>query len=661
MSSRGDVPVPREDAGAEERSASARLTALEAQMEALRSEVGALRQSMQATALPVNAAPAGPPGAGRFRSLRPSLVAALRQPPPDTGSASSSGASAPSPRASADISAKDLESLVGRYGTLALAALVILMAVGALIKMAIEKGMLTPEVRVLAGALAACATAGAGMYFRRRGDIRYGNVLLAISLAIVDLVAWGAGPRLHLVPVTLALAVVDAVALALAALALMDESEFLFSIALVGALSAPFVTSDNGGTALMLLLYGGTVLASSLRAARHPDWMGAFGILFVGALFYAIAAAELPMSAAWYGPHLVTLFAAACAAAALLAAEPRWQSELSRAYIVIAVIGPLTAWKATGPIDSRVTIASAVLVAGITHAALLGRGDRARLWVESALLLPGISLAVAYAATIREWEGASVLALWAVFSFVAWRVENARGELERGGVHLLAASVLGAFAIARLLWPEPLALVAGLAGWSVVISFLCKDETSTYPLLGVGLSVAGAVASALDQLASRAAYSYTPLMTRSSASALCAALGIAVSGMVLESGKGAAGDVVDRPVRLGVLIGFLIVWGRMELANAFTPDLASFLLTSYYAACGVASIVAGRRLGIGRLRVAGLALALFAAFKAIVEVTDISSVLLRVAAYGAVGVFLLGAGYLYRENVRGGERTASMG
>ena len=95
------------------------------------------------------------------------------------------------------------------------------------------------------------------------------------------------------------------------------------------------------------------------------------------------------------------------------------------------------------------------------------------------------------------------------------------------------------------------------------------------------------------------------------------------------------------------------------LAQAFNPDLASFLLTSYYAACGVASIIAGRRLGMGRLRVVGLGLALYAAFKAVVEVTDIGSILLRVGAYAAVGVFLLGAGYLYREER--GERAELVG
>ena len=191
--------------------------------------------------------------------------------------------------------------------------------------------------------------------------------------------------------------------------------------------------------------------------------------------------------------------------------------------------------------------------------------------------------------------------------------------------------------------------MAGLAGWAVIVASLVRNEPHPVALAGVALAIGSAALSAIDQLASRSAYSYTPFATRSSASALCAAVGLWVAGEVIGSGTGPAKTIADRPIRLGAVIGFLIVWGRMEVAQAFNPDLAGFLLVSYYAACGVGSIIAGRRLGIGKLRVAGLVLALYAAVKAIVEVTNIGSIPLRVGAYAAVGLFLLGAGYLYRD------------
>ena len=623
-----------------------RLAALEVEVASLREEVAALR------AAPRQAAAREGTPEGRPAFVDPATAAALRRPPREAGGASPhAGSQSFSDRmhSGAAISGVELESLVGRYGTLALAALVILMAVGAVIKMAVQHGLLTPEVRVIAGVVVAVLLGVAGFVFRSRGEARFGGVLLALSLAVIDLVAWGAGPRFHLVPTPVALGFVDVVAIALAALALHDDSEFLFAVAVAGALSAPFVTSDGGGTALALLTYGGVVLAGALRSAREATWARAFAVLVIGALVYELGAAALPVSHEWYGPYLVALFGGGIACAALLFGERDWRSELPRAYLAITVVGVLVGWDVIERRPLAITLSVSLGIAGITYGALLVRQASTRLWTSSALLLPLVSLGLAYAGAGTGRVRGAVFAAWTLFALAAWRVERAHSDDERAGAHLLAAAYLGCFAVTPWLWDTPLAFVAGLAGWGVVIAGLCAAEGSALPLVGVVLAVGGAALSAIDQLASRSAYDYTPFLTRSSGSAACAALGIAVAGALIGRGAGNAGRVAGRPVRLGVLIGFLILWGRMEMAQAFSHDLASFLLTSYYAACGVGSIVAGRRLGIGRLRVAGLVLALYAAFKALVEVTEIESLLLRVGAYGAVGVFLLGAGWLYRE------------
>jgi uncharacterized membrane protein len=656
MSGADDFNLP----GASEAStAEARMAALEREVAGLRLDIASLRASIgtapEASSLPPASA-----------FIDPGIAAKLRRVPGLASDASSGGPGTPHGRpsfserlhAEAPISGDELESIVGRYGTLSLAAVLVLMSVGAIIKMAVEKGLLTPEVRVLAGLVVAVLLGIAGVVFRGRGEVRYGGVLLALSLAVVDLVAWGAGPRFHLVPVAAAMAVVDIVALALAALALKDQSEFLFAISVAGALSAPFVTSDGGGTALNLLVYGGVVLAGALRAVRNPDWSRAFVVLVIGALVYSLAAAGLPVSAQWYGPYLVALFGAACGLAALLFGEPEWKSELPRAYVGVSVVGVMVAWDAVRGHPLSIGIAVSLGVAAVTYAALLARQQRARHWTASAILLPFVSVGIAYASAGRGPTEAAVLALWAAFALGAWRLERADADAQRAGAHLLTAGLLGSCAVTAWLWGTPLAFVSGLALWGVALAALSRSEASALPLGGICLALGGAALSAVDQLASRSAYSYTPFATRSSASAFVAVTGIGVAAELLAGGEGAPGRIADRPVRLGVLIGFLIVWGRMEMAQAFSPDLASFLLTSYYAACGVGSIVAGRRLGIRRLRVAGLVLALYAAVKAVVEVTDIGSILLRVGAYAAVGVFLLGAGYLYREE-REGDGLAS--
>ncbi len=626
-----------------------RLAVLEQRVAALSDDIAALREASSVGTRGAQSATT-PVAAPAFVSA--AVAAALRQPPSAVGKAPPSRdqeSFSDRLHSAAPIRGDELESLVGRYGTLALAALVILMGVGAVIKMAVQRGLLTPEVRVVAGVIVAVLLATAGFIFRRRGAVRYGGVLLALSLAVIDLVAWAAGPRFHLVPTAAALVAVDVVAVALAGLSLHDDSEFLFVVAVAGALSSPFVTTTGGGTALALLLYGGFVLAGALRAARDPEWARAVAVLVIGALMYALAAASLPISAAWHGPYLVALFGGACAAAALLFGEPAWRSELPRAYLAITGVGVLAGWDAVGGRPFLVSLGVALGLAGVTYAALRVRHGKLRLWTASALVLPLVSLGVAYAGAATPRVQGAVCALWTVFALAAWRAEHGSADDERAGAHLLAATILGCFAVTAWFWDMPLPFVAGLALWGVIVAGLCRSELSVLPSMGVALATGAAALFSIDQLISRSAYSYIPYVTRSSASALCAALGIGVAGALIGWGNGGAATFADRPMRLGVLIGFLIVWGRMEMAQAFNHDLASFLLTSYYAACGVGSIVAGRRLRIGPVRVAGLALAMYAAFKALVEVTDIGSVSLRVGAYAAVGVFLLGAGYLYRE------------
>lgn len=634
----------RPDATAADVGTAARLAALERQVAALTAEVAQLRAAA-ANAEPVRL----PPDAAVLR--------ALRGPPPRATSADAPRAGKPSDSwawvrdwMDGATGGLELESVVGRYGMLLLAALVILMGVGVLIRVAVSHGLLTPVVRVSFGALTAAVVGAAGVHFHRRGEVRFGNVLLALALAIVDLVAWGAGPELQLVPTSVALLVVDLVAVALAALALKDGSEFLFSIAVAGALSSPFVTTDGRGSAPALLTYGAIVIIGSLRAVTDPRWTRAFVVLVGGALAYTLTAAAMTTGSTWYSPFVIVLFGAACAAGALLLGERVWRGALARAFLATALVGLPDGWDRMVAGNWMPAAAVGAVVAVVTYAALLVRRPRQRLWVTSALVLPLLSLGIASAATDgREPAQGLVFAVWALFALAAWRFERLRSERRRGGAHLLAGGVLGSAAIALLLWPHPLMLVAGLAAWGVVLAALVDEETSVLPLIGVAVACGGAALSALDQLASRQAYAYVPFTTRSSASAAAATAGLALAGVMLSRGRGAPSAWADRAVRLGTVIGFAILWGRMELANAFSRDIGTFLLIAYYAACGVASIVIGRRLEIQRLRVAGLLLAIYAALKAVLHASDINGVLLRVAAYGAVGVFLLGAGYSYRK------------
>jgi hypothetical protein len=229
-----------------------------------------------------------------------------------------------------------------------------------------------------------------------------------------------------------------------------------------------------------------------------------------------------------------------------------------------------------------------------------------------------------------------------------WRAERWRSRPERGAVHLLLATLLVAIGTAIWFWPNPFALVTGLGGVAVASSFLARDEEGPLPLAGPLFALGGAAMSAIDQLASLQPYRYIPFATRASASALVAVAAVAGSAFILLRGRGSPGRVFSRANWVGATVALAFVWGRMEMVQAFSRDASTFLLTLYYAATGVAGIVAGRRTDTKGFRVAGLVVAIYAAAKAVIEATNISGLMLRVGCYAAVGVFLLGAAYLYR-------------
>lgn len=183
----------------------------------------------------------------------------------------------------------DLESLIGRYGTLALASLTILLGAGAFLSWAIAHSKIGPGVRVFLGALGAGVVAAVGWRLRTRGSLRFGSTLLALALALVHVDAWGAGPYLKLVTSPVALSIAAAASIALALLAWVNDEEALFSVGVGGALVAPFVTSSDSGNIVALLIYGYVVLASGLAALRHRAWRTAVMVVTAGCWLYVLS------------------------------------------------------------------------------------------------------------------------------------------------------------------------------------------------------------------------------------------------------------------------------------------------------------------------------------------------------------------------------------
>jgi len=600
----------------------------------------------------------------------PEPMAAKVEPPPDVPPIVSRPRPAPPTaerRSGAGRRSMDFESLIGRYGTLALASLTILMGAGAFLRWAIANGKIGPELRVVLGALGAGAIAVVGWRLRARGSTRFGSTLIALALALVHVDAWGAGPYLQLVPSWVALSIAATASIAVAALAWFGEEETLFSVGVGGALIAPFVTSRSSGSAVLLLAYGFVVLASGLAALRGRAWRTALVVTTLGCWLYtAVATGATSHGVQARMEDAPALFALAIAWTALVVTRGAWgariaRSALSALFGTLAVVvssqstggGDLLVFNAA--IDVLVLAAVGTLTAyAAVHVALRdggGEGVLARRSLFTAAVLP---LALGAVAVEAAADTATARALVAI-GWTAAAVAAAYAQPAVRATHLMVAGIASAAAILLALENITVKASVALAAHAAALGLLLRRERTK--LLGVPIAVSLTIATmwAFTLLSRRSQFDYTPFLTSASlAAAAVAAAWLVVSWNAsrVELADGGTGTVETRTaIRLaGAVVTFM--WGNEELSRAYSRDTSTFLLILYYASVGVAAIFVGRARGIRVLRHVGLGLAIFAALKAIAEASSLA-IGVRVGSYLLAGLFLLAVAYWYRE--RSGE------
>lgn len=721
-----------------------RLAALERAVLDLRRDVQDLRAAL-AAAHPAEApAPSGPavprPTAPAAPTPAPTAVPLSRRPTLGgraaayartqlaglSGAASAPGPDGPGP----DGPGPDLEAVVGRYGTVAVAALLILMAVGAFLTWAIATFTISPAARVAVGAVGAAALATVGLWLRQRGaatsranaltpadstaepDVdtgegtqRFGDVLLALALAVTHVVAWAAGPFLGIVPPPLALAGAAAASGALAALAWHAQQQPLFLVGVGGALVAPFVTSGITGNATSLRIYGWLVLSSALLAIPTdpdvaPRWRGAVRLLGLGGALYTAAHLQDALAVATIGDpaglgrwswtlrrDLPALFALACAAVPL--ARTAWwaragaegrptdaavatilHAQLTFAYlaaaigalmaigvntaggapplVVLALLATLAAYATLHQLRSSTTTAPAppswyvAPFVRITPAAL-------------ALAYPLLLLAAALLALpeIVGPLGAATAATWGVLAALAgWRANAHAPTRDRStalvSAHAATAGLATALVPIFLFTGHDVVRVTLLAAHAAATVHLLRTLRHPLALLAPALVASVAAAWAWVLLGNRPAYAYTPFLTPGS----FAAAAVVVAWSIIAIRVWRDGTAVlprnERRLVVAAAAGVALLWGRQELARAVAPDVSTFLLIGYFAATGIGAIALGRARHAPAARQVGLALALYAALKALLQASAFTAVGLRVASYLVVGGFLLGVGYWYR-------------
>jgi uncharacterized membrane protein len=544
----------------------------------------------------------------------------------------------------------DYESIIGRYGTLALASLTILLGAGAFLSWAIANGKIGPTTRVMLGALAAAAVAVVGWRLRSRGSTRFGSTLLALALALVHVDAWGAGPYLGLVPSPVALGIAAIASVALAVLAWLGDEQALFSVGVGGALIAPFVTAREPGVALSLLIYGYIVLASGMAALRGRAWRTAVIVVTAGCWLYVTTASATSRHDLTIARDYPAMFALAIAWTAQTVIGGVWGARIARSALV-ALFGTLVVQAFDRSPATDLLILAALGTATAYAATMVGTTEgqtvEARQPLFTAAVLP-LALGGVAVASVAD------TALARTFVALVWTAAAAAAAYLQPAVRPTHAMVAGMTSGAAILFAfegDPVVSCVALSAHAAGLALLLRRLRTRLVGVPIALGLAVVTAWTFGQLLDRPAYGYTPFLTGPSFAALAmsaAWLLVSWHGSRVELLDGRPGSLETRTlVRLaGAVVTFM--WGDTELARAYTPDVSTFLLVFYYAVVGVAAIFVGRARGIRVLRHVGLGLAIFAALKAIAEASSLA-IGLRVGSYLLAGLFLLAVAYWYRD------------
>ena len=442
----------------------------------------------------------------------------------------------------------------------------------------------------------------------------------------------------------MALTVAAAASAALSVFAELEQEETLFAVGVGGALLAPFVTVFGAPHVIALLVYGYVVITFAMVAVQDAEWMIAVRLLTVGCGIYTVMgiAAALPgdpatvMLAPVAFALLVALTALAVvvrrhrtfvaqstlivAAVALLFRVPSHQFPI--AAVSLAVIGTGAAywslWNIEGiAVDVPAGLGVAVLPLAFLLSAMF---TTTRHDVQSTLALGWAFGAAAIAATDSERR----VAHWAVAGMATW---------------------LGLVVWLPKAGTAPIALVVLLSIHAALFTLLMHRAKATMLAVPVVFSLGAGAHAAYMLLVSRPEYAYTPFLTPESFGAL--AVSAASIWVAWEMSHLASAE--PRPlVRVsGLVVAF--IWIRTELAGTGSPDIATFLLIAYYAACGVGAVFLGRARRLPLLRHAGLALAIYAALKTVVQAWSMG-IGLRIGSYFVAGLFMMSVAYWYRDS-----------
>ncbi|HET7598688.1 MAG TPA: DUF2339 domain-containing protein, partial [Gemmatimonadales bacterium] len=552
------------------------------------------------------------------------------------------------------------EQWIGQRGLLAVGVLALILAAGYLLKLAFERGWISPTMRCAGGVAAGLVVGALGWRMLERYRT-YGASLIGCGAAIIYLALWAAARLYGLVPPTSGIAALALTSIALAAIAFAIDVQALGTTAAIGALFAPVLLGRDRAHADLLLLYLGCVGIGLGAVAALKRWRGTSAVVAVSyfGLGWAAAAQAAPLGALAYA------IVGGAGGIALGLRERWWETRF------LAFWG---SWALLGTVSPRIEPHWPIVAAAVVLAAPVWRYALANPVVRP--------IRIVAASGPQGWLASEALYFFVTPMLVGWAVGRAVPEYVVDPRGIAALVVAAAYLAAGYGRPRPVFAVVGAAGlaWAVLDRWSGVAAPAALLALAVGfaaadhalersdgrwyaaLALAGALLHLLDHdLPARPPAE--PAFVGPWALVLWLALGVSVAlaaGLFRRTPDGdgprltrAGLWLVAGALALFGVTGEIDRWFRQAGLDPGTADLAGGLAVSaWWLLFAAALVVTGLRRGVRPARLGGLAVAGLAIAK--VLLFDLSSLdaLYRVASVFILGLVSLVLAYLYHRQAR---------
>jgi uncharacterized membrane protein len=350
--------------------------------------------------------------------------------------------------------AATLESVIGGQWLNRLGVVAVLVGLSYFLKLAIENGWIGPLARVLIGLAAGVGLLFWSERFRRHGFAAFSYSLKALGLGALYLSLWASFQLYHLVPATSAFLGMILVTMAAGTLSIVQRSELLASLALLGGFLTPILISTNENREVSLLLYlllldiGAVWVVASRRWLRLLPGALAGTVLLFGGWAISYYSYDQLATTLLFATLFFLVFAITPLLTPSTSGEPRW----AILECVILVLNAVLYFAALlGMMEERHRHWLALLTCALAAACIwLGRvllKRRTRRDLETVYLVLAITFITC--AVPLQFDGRWICVCWDIEAAVLFWLTRETGRLllRWGGAIILGMSIVRLIAV----------------------------------------------------------------------------------------------------------------------------------------------------------------------------------------------------------------------